>query len=217
MFKAITKFFIRKNISVKKYQKKLIRYIRKKDIKRISRLIDCGLDVTFNNNQALYTCGIWNFTKGVELLLKAGADPNRIGILALRHKNIEMINLLIEYGWDVTSNDNEAIRKAAGECKGEIIEALIKAGADITANNNEPLKMACFYGLRDNIKLLIENGADMYAEDLYCLKTALLNDNKEIVEIFVEKGYKADEKIIDFAEYCYARKEIVNILESTMK
>lgn len=217
MFKAITKFFIRKNISAKKYQKKLIRYIRKKDIKRISRLINCGLDVTFNNNEALYTCGIWNFTKGVELLLKAGADPNRIGILALRHHNLEMVNLLIAYGWDVTVNNNEAIRKASGECKAEIIEALINAGADITANNNEALKTACFYGLNDNIKLLLENGADMYAEDLYCIKTALLEDNKEIIEIFIEKGYKADDAIIDFAEYCYARKEIVDILESTMK
>lgn len=211
-----TKFLISKSVNIHNYEEKLIKYIRNKNIKKMKRLIDCGIDITFNDNQAIRTCAIWNFNNGIELLLKAGADPRTVINIALKHQNLDMINLFIKYGWNVQDNDNEAIIYACGACKVEIVQALIDAGADIKANDNQALKNACQYKSNETIKVLIDLGADMYADNHSCIKTSLLLDNKDAINIFVKSGYVANAEIISFAQICHCKEEIINLLKSTI-
>ncbi len=203
-------------------EKRFIRAIQNKDIKKMKKIINSGFDVNFNGYQAIIICLNRNYVEGLELLLSSGANVNVVAdkllakTLILESKYIEMLKLIIAYGWNVQSNNNSAIRIAGIYFNYEIVKLLIENGADVTSNNNEPLYIACLYKNYDVVDLLIKSGADMYMEDNNIIKWNIDKD-EDIIRIFVNNGYHADKNIIDYAKKIKADEEIIKLLESTIK
>ena len=86
---------------------------------------------------------------------------------ACKQGNIEIVELLVENGADIsaTNNSNETpLFEACRQGNIEIVELLVKNGADISVinNNNEtPLFEACRQQNTEVIDLLVKNGADV--------------------------------------------------------
>jgi ankyrin repeat protein len=110
----------------------------------------------------------------VELLLKAGADPNTTlpgGETALmtaaRTGRMEAVNALLARGADIHAKEKKqgqtALMWAAAEGHAEVVAALVKAGADFqtrVSSGFTPLLFAVREGRLGVVKALLKAGAD---------------------------------------------------------
>ncbi|AQN68532.1 ankyrin repeat protein [Saudi moumouvirus] len=96
-----------------------------------------------------------------------------------------LIKLFIDKGFDVTSNNNLAI-KIAPRSSFEILKLIVGNGGDVTIDNNFPIRN--FLGYDSKIFFfLIENGADPYINDCFVLKNSI-GKNLDIVKYYFESG-----------------------------
>ena len=96
----------------------------------------------------------------VKFLLDAGIDPNSCNDSAFLRGclNYDITKLLIDYGADVTVQNNEALKRAVCNKNYEIVKLLIDNGADPNAINQIEIN-----SVSTNEKLvpyLMENGVD---------------------------------------------------------
>jgi ankyrin repeat protein/tRNA(His) 5'-end guanylyltransferase len=157
-----------------------------------------------DNNELLYflqwVCEVGN-VKIVKLILKRNINLTTFGwfgcfLTACRRDNIEIIQLFLNHGVNVSLNDNEPLKLACKVGNVEIVRLLIKHGADVSAGQDKPLRIACY---RENVKLaklLIEHGANVCAKDGEPLRLAYEKNNSELIELLSLNGAFLQEKII---------------------
>ena len=122
-------------------------------------LIQIGADVNCYDDEPLFRAlakldykNIYNYYYTLEILLKAGANPNaRDGeavIYLINQSNTiysskisRGIAILLKNNYDVTVNDNAAVVLAADKKLWHIVLQLVKSGADIHARNNYVLNL----------------------------------------------------------------------------
>ncbi len=75
---------------------------------------------------------------------------------ACRDGDVELVQALIQDGFDVTSNDNYAVQLASLHGNIDIIKLLIEHGADVTSNDNRALIWASENGQYDVVNYLLE-------------------------------------------------------------
>ncbi len=149
----------------------------------------------------------------IELLLKAGANPNCKGdVGSMYFKNvytplgaaiingypISAVESLISAGADVhtivATGEQTPLMLAASFGKARVVEMLLKAGADVNAvnaNGATALMLAAESGFPQIVKRLMEVGADVHAKD-YADKDAfmyaLTNGNLRSAEVLMAAG-----------------------------
>ncbi|AGF85096.1 repeat protein [Moumouvirus goulette] len=103
------------------------------------------------------------------------------------HQNIiyDLIKLFIEKGFDVTSNNNLAI-KLASKSPFKILNLIIENGADVTVDNNFPIRNCLNHDCYKKFLLLIKNGADPYVNNYYVLKKSI--GSLDIIQYYIELG-----------------------------
>ena len=90
--------------------------------------------------------------------------------------------------FDVTEDDNRAIRLAAMNGYIDMAKYLIERGADIKDGNNHSLQLACLYDQLDMVKFLISKGADVCDKKNTALVWSCASKNWAIVEYLVYSG-----------------------------
>lgn len=98
----------------------------------------------------------------------------------------DLFIMLINFGLDVTYNNNEAIIHASFFCKLTIITRLIEYGADIHAKNDLPLRLSV--QKFEVFKFFVENGADIHVDNDYCIRAAAYLSNYDVLKYLVELG-----------------------------
>jgi len=107
---------------------------------------------------------------------------------ALLHGNVDMIKLLIEYGFNIRANDDHIFIKSATYGHYEIVKLLLEYGVNVHANNDEAIKNSAGNGYHYIVRLLIEYGANLYADNEQALKASVARGHYETVKILLENG-----------------------------
>lgn len=124
-------------------------------------------------------------------LLCKGPHKRTVGedalLAAVSMNHIEIAEILLEKGVPASTEQNLALRWAAGRGYLCMVQLLLKHNADIRASFDEPLRAACQCGHIDVVELLLAAGADPTARDGQSLVLAASFGYLGIVEILMEK------------------------------
>ena len=133
--------------------------------------VDINLGWDHTNESPLYLASRYNHVSVVKLLLKRGADPNKLRedgssplLVALDHADLKIAKLLISAGADVSgTTGTNFLLVALKRADFELAKLLITKGANIdgTVGTDNPLlyHMANSYSF-DQVKFLLDMGAD---------------------------------------------------------
>lgn len=197
------------------------------------------------NNLGLKIAIYNNNTDLIQFFIKNGAkfefDDDMILIKTIRHNSIELTEMIIHFGYDVTyksnalswasMSDNLDIIKyliKEGVDKNvynealiyaedlDVIECLVDNGADIHFHNEFAFINACKHGKLDVVKYLIKNGADIHYENDKALIIACRKGNMDIVKYLIRKGadfHNEKEKILIIA----CRKGNIDVVKYLVK
>ena len=168
---------------------------------------DIDVNVTDQESQsALYKAAMDGHVEIIEMLLKAGGDPNIqtsqlfTPLMAAAYYGFtEVVRLLVTHQGieaDLTDNlDQTSLYKAAGEGHIEVVELLLNAGANVNHQTDEkwtPLQTAVYNKRPEIVKLLLnQNDIDLNAtnsEDRYALFHAITNNDTEMVKLLLDAG-----------------------------
>ena len=158
--------------------------------KWIGRAIKKGANINFPVNKAGHSLLMFSV-----IHCSLGEDEGKI------EGEIEMTNLLLEYGSDVNQQDNKgntALHLALlynGDKYYVIIKKLIEHGANVNLKNKNgdtALSVAVIYGLYRTIVVLLQNGADINATSKNILHKIPKNAHyaKKITDLLIEYGAK---------------------------
>eukprot|EP00964_Phaeocystis_antarctica_P090794 scaffold58149_cov59-Phaeocystis_antarctica.AAC.1 len=119
-------------------------------------------------------------------------------VLAIRHENMDVINVFIEAGASLKGGRDEneltPLMYAIDTRNVNVIDALTAAGVSLEAeceDDHTPLEYAIHEGNVDVIKALIEAGASLEAEcedDLAPLEYAIHEGNVDVIKALIEAG-----------------------------
>lgn len=97
----------------------------------------------------------------------------------------EIIKYLISVGANVTSNNNEAIRRSVDL---EIIKLLVEHGADVKVSDNIILVNASLRGQLETVKFLVDSGADVGAAGNASIRCAVKHGYLHIIKYLISIG-----------------------------
>jgi len=208
----------------------LIVAIEKQNISEIKKLINEGADVNYQQDvegkkQTPLICASDGGTPEiVDILLKAGADPNKTGpvrrdtplMYAAYNKThaIEIAELLLQAGASPNQTGSEGLTAliwAVNEGRTELVERLLKAGADVNSRGIfTALHAAVQFSTKEMVTLLLKNGANLNRLDAAGntpLDYAYREKNTEMVEFLLAKGAKIAEAAGDDDDEYYEYDE----------
>lgn len=194
------------------------------DLAAVKWLLEQGADLHASDALGLPT--LFYALDNLELmqfLLPYGAnlsqsDPDGMTLIhyAVKRGNMEMIQLLVEFGADVNARNNQyqtPLMMAVGAPKPEeCIRLLVTFGADVNLfdrRGDTALHKAAFYGRNEEVRLLLEFGADpaiLNLQEMSALHVAVENGFVEVVTLFLEHEPTAvnDASIEGYAPIYYA-------------
>jgi len=211
--------------------KALIDAIEKQNIGEIKKLISEGADVNYQQDvegekQTPLICASDGGTPEiVDILLKAGANPNKTGpvrrdtplmyVAYNKTHAIAIAELLLAAGANPNQTGSEGLTAliwAVTESRTELVERLLKAGADINARGiYTALHAAVQFSTKEMVTLLLKNNANLNRLDAAGntpLDYAYREKNTEMVEFLLAKGAKIaeeadgdDDEYDDYEEY----------------
>ncbi len=124
-----------------------------------------------NNTTALMLAAAGGKVEPVQLLLKAGANPNRADLMGntalLTASNGEIVELLLKSGANIHARDLQggtALHRAVGRLDQRMIRLLLDAGADLHARDKMG-RTVIFSARGKAIQWLVDAGADVNVKD----------------------------------------------------
>jgi ankyrin repeat protein len=136
--------------------------------------------------------GFEDIYPGLRQAVLKGAAP-----VAAEKSQWEVVKRLVEYGTDVSANDNDGwtgLHSAAHRGHKDVVELLLEWGADVVAQTQDgwtALHRAAWSGHKDVVALLLDKGADVDATN-YDRSTALhlaaLSGHKDVVALLLDIG-----------------------------
>jgi len=139
-------------------------------------------------------------------------DQSDALITAIRHKDYQLVKLLVENGINVNIQNDQAIITACLLSTVDILKLLISYGADPTARNNEPI---CVASRIDIIQILMDSGANPFAQNNRPFCNACRTQNLPLVKFLIEIKANCTEpnnKPICLAFYNYGYIELKKLL-----
>lgn len=192
----------------------IYKYIRKGNIKKLSRLMNQGIDINCRNEfnytplmEAVKNADIkldmleFLVENGAEINAMGGTDESTIIDLAIQAGNIDKIQFLLDAGVDINyriSNNSDILINAMNgrDIKQDknlipILKLLIERGAELDVVNNyeeSALQLASHNARFDAVQLLLDAGANKELLGFSELMEAIVFGSLEDVRILLEKG-----------------------------
>jgi len=160
-----------------------------------------GVDIHFDNDKLLdYACNKGNFIVA-KYLLEQGANPNNSKTIlepVISYGNLDMIKLLIEYGFNLRDLEKIAYEHllylSIVSNSNEILDFFLDLGFKITS-------IVFFSAVERNrismVKLLIKYGYQISNIDNDAVSLAIQNRYPEILELLLESGASVDYLNVD--------------------
>lgn len=163
--------------------------IENNDISAVSYLLTNGLDVHYNEDEALIKSAKLGYFEMIILLIDNGACVNPRGnhyILSNSAKlgRLDIVRYLVEHGAYVHSSDDCALHESANNGHFDIVRYLVENGADIHSFNEYALRHSSANGHLEIVKYLIEHGAVVHDS----IQGSIRNGHLKIVELLVNNG-----------------------------
>lgn len=152
-------------------------------------LLEKGSDVNTKNGQALcYAVENKNLNLLKYFIEKGGIlrEENYLLPIASKNGDIEMMQFLIDNGFDVNFDNNQSLIMGCIEGHFEVVKFLVENGADIHARNDESICYACYSGNPEIVKYLLNKGVNIKKYD--ALTECCFEGHFEIVKILVNYG-----------------------------
>jgi len=138
---------------------------------------------------------------------------------AVANLHLDIVELLLDAGADVHSEEEYALRMAASpsECRPNseaMVRLLIRRGADIHSHDEFALRWASGKGHLGIVKILVEHNADVQAHENHALFWASGNGHVEVVRYLLECGadvHANGEYALRWASGC-EQHEVVELL-----
>ena len=167
-------------------EEKLCEASSKGDVEEIKHLL--SIEVNPNCSKArgtkgtpLYYAALYRNKDVVQLLMKAGADPNKLNatgesplLYAAYRSYPDLVKLLIENGADPKKAESAKIRTplywAVKDGSIDLTKLLLGAGAEVNRKDNggkTPIHYAAGNGNQNMVKLLLDAGADPNMKDFW--------------------------------------------------
>ena len=156
------------------------------------------------------------FLKGIEYAYELfnEMEPNDLFYQGVWEKNYDILKYALEHGADVNMNGGFAIRQLKDL---STLNLLIKYGADIHTGDDNALYNAVLYNKYDIILFLIGKGADLYARNQSMIETLLSRQKLPQLKYFIEHKFIEYDKLNDdnkkYAEI-YLPTELFNKLKN---
>ena len=155
--------------------------VKNNSVQIVKWCIKIHVDIHINDNSALRISTVNGCLKNVRTLLSSNVYAHVLDdslCIAADHGHAQIVQLLIDKGADVKSQDNQPLRYAAYNGHTKTVDVLLKAGADVHTRDDYPLRMAASNGHTEVVKLLINAGANIHA--YYDSATTLAFDHKHM-------------------------------------
>jgi ankyrin repeat protein len=140
-----------------------------------------------------------------DLLLTAGADPNRkpggFYGTALQAASafgyLSVVRCLLDAGAEINAQSGyygDALQAASRSGFPELVRLLLDEGANVNAQGGlfgNALQAACDEGTIESVKLLLQNGADVNAQGgrwRHALQAAAYNGHENVVQLLLDNG-----------------------------
>ena len=114
---------------------------------------------------------------------------------AIKMKNFDMLNFLIELYRSRNTGFSIALREASSLGDIDTVKYLFGLGANIHLGNDTALRAASRAGHLDLVKFLVENGADVTADNNGAAEAAQENEHFNVVNYLVKHGAMRPEEI----------------------
>ena len=107
---------------------------------------------------------------------------NKRLIRASKEGQLDAVIKSIEYGADIHTENDQALRLASKYGHLDVVKYLVEQGANIHALNDAALMLASKYGHLDVVKYLVEQGVDIHALGDSALRWASYNGHLDVVK-----------------------------------
>lgn len=124
----------------------------------------------------------------IRKFINKGGNIDDILATSCRLDYFEVGRIMIDYGADVNSNNNDPLMWCALNNSTNMIKLLIDNGANVNACNGLSFVWVIQNGNIDVVKYFIENGADINLNHNMYLETAIQNNHMDILEYLLSIG-----------------------------
>jgi ankyrin repeat protein len=100
----------------------------------------------------------------------------------------ERVKALLAHGADLHVHQDAALCEAVLHGHTELVKLLLEAGADVHADSDRPIRVAALNGYAETARTLLAGGADVHADDDRPLRVAARSGHTETVKALLEGG-----------------------------
>lgn len=201
--------------------------------KSIKKLVSGDSDLEYNKGRELRKAVRAEDITSVKNMIQKGYGVNEIQegsltCIAARRQNLEMLQLLIQYGVDInrsdkrsqTSKNRTALQEATKKGWLEGVELILNSGANIDfceENDVTALHLACRLGFEDIVFLLLKNKADPCGSKKSTTSPLHETSSAKIMQMLLEAGASVNQKDKNkctplHLQVYFGRSELVEIL-----
>lgn len=127
----------------------------------------------------------------VDLLLEYGAminfDDNRALIHSCSEGHLSVVKYLVEHDAHIYDDAEDGLCWACNNGRADIVQYLIDKEANIHIHDGKPIQWALEAGKLEVVKLLVEHGANVYVNNNESLETCARNGYVDVVLYLIEK------------------------------
>ena len=102
--------------------------------------------------------------------------------------NLELVQYLVNFGFEASENENSAICVAALRGHYDIVKYFIHLGYDVHLNKNYLFRVACENGFLEIVNLLLENNFDFNSDQSIGVCLAAFHGHNNIIKLLFENG-----------------------------
>lgn len=115
---------------------------------------------------------------------------------AAYHGYLDILKKLAIKGYDLTKNDNLALKSASLYGHLNVIEFLVEQGADLSVGGDILMKVSAERSHLDVLKYLVSKDIDILAYNNYALRHAVKNGRLDIIEYLVSIGARGLDEML---------------------